>query len=254
MAFFVNNRISRLGLPGLIVVMLGLMIAACTPSIQEGGSASELNPGQNGQNSITVIGQGKAVGQPDEAQITVGIDTFAKDVNEATSENEATIQAILSALGEVGVATEDIQTSNYSLWAEQLYGDNGPEGIAGYRVSNQVNVKIREIDKVGEILNAAINAGANTIYGVNFSVADPAVLEEKAREEAINNALERAQSLAALSGVELGEIQVINEAFTQVPGPMMGYGAGGGDMYSETSISPGQLNYHVQVQVTYAMK
>ncbi|HMT22557.1 MAG TPA: SIMPL domain-containing protein, partial [Promineifilum sp.] len=103
------------------------------------------------------------------------------------------------------------QTTNYSLYAEQIYGDRGPEGIAGYRISNQVNVKIRDIALVGDVLAAVTEAGANAIYGVNFSVADPAALEAEARAAAMDDARKRAESLAELGGVALGDIQVISE-------------------------------------------
>lgn len=239
----------KIGLVSLALLALPLLFVACAPT--NSGAVGEVDASQlEQQGTIRVVGTGEALGQPDEANVTVGADTFAKAVNDATSENEATIQAILTALNEHGIASDDIQTTNYSLWAEQLYGDNGPEGIAGYRVSNQVNVKIRDIDKVGDVLTAAISAGANSIYGVNFSVADPAALEADAREDAVNNAIERARSLAELSGLELGDIQAIDEINTQIPFPMGGIGGGGGGA-ADTSISPGQLSYQVQVQVTF---
>jgi uncharacterized protein YggE len=235
-------------------MVVALAVAGCVPANSAGQVPVAERATESQARSITVIGKGEAAGQPDEAHVTVGVDTFAKVVNEATNENESTIQAILAALTDEGIAAEDIQTSNYNLWAEQLYGEEGPEGIGGYRVSNQVNVTIRDIDKVGDVIAAAINAGANTIYGVNFSVADPAALEAEAREAAIADAQERAESLAALSGVSLGDIVDISEALTQVPYPMMGLGGGGGEAAAVSSIAPGQLSYYVQVQVTYAME
>ena len=134
--------------------------------------------------------------------------------------------------GSVDVTLKQIPVD--SLWAEQKYGDNGPEGIAGYRVANQVMVVIRDIDKVGEVLAAAIAAGANSIYGVQFSVADPASLEAEAREKALEDARQRAESLGGYGGGGFG-----------------GGGYGGGAMDSSTSISPGQLSYQSQVQVTF---
>ncbi|MFN2187557.1 MAG: SIMPL domain-containing protein [Candidatus Promineifilaceae bacterium] len=207
--------------------------------------------------SIKVIGYGEALGEPDEAQVTVGVETFSPKVDDATKENQAVISAILDALDEAGIATKDIQTSNYSLWAEQKYGDNGPEGIAGYHISNQVNVIIRDVSKLGDILSSVTGAGANSIYGVQFSVADPAALEAEAREKALNDAHQRAESLAQLSGLALGEIVAIDETLGQYPSPTreMGLGGfGGGAAEGATSISPGQLSYQNQVQVTYSIR
>ena len=253
-----TNKISRLG--GLLLVLLlsGLIVSACTVTSKESAGATAVTESEPAANTsdggITVVGRGETFGQPDRANVTVGVDIFAKDVNAATNDNEEIIEAIITALKDQGIAPEDIQTSNYSLWAEQFYGDNGPEGIAGYRVSNQVNITIRNIDNVSEVLTAAIDAGANNIYGVYFSVAEPATLETEARELAIANARERAESLAELSGVGLGDVRIISEVVSQPAFPQPGLG--GGVTYemaadSINSIAPGQLSYQVQVQVTY---
>lgn len=234
------------------ILGLALLLAACAPATT--GASTETEVVQPERGSITVVGYGEALGQPDEAQVTVGVEIFAPKVNDATAENEAIIAAILGSLEEAGIASDDIQTHNYSLWAEQKYGDNGPEGIAGYRVSNQVMVVIRDIDKVGDVLAAVTAAGANNIYGVQFSVADPAALETEARELALEDARQRAESLAQLSGLTLGSIQAIDETMGQFPGIPLGMGGGGfggGAAEASTSISPGQLSYQSQVRVTF---
>lgn len=236
----------------LLAALTALVISGCTAAANAGSTAAQSSGAAD--NSITVLGVGQAVGSPDEAQVNFGVETFDADVQVATSENEAIIKDLLAALQEEGIAAEDIQTRNYNLWAEQRYGDNGPEGIAGYRVSNEVNVRISDIDSIGDIMNTAIEAGANIVYGVSFSVNDKQALEEEARQAAVSNAQERAESLAALSGVTLGEVQSISEVYTQVPGPYMGYGGGAGMAVDESSISPGQQSYQVQVQVTYGME
>ena len=235
-----------------LLALVGLVVGCAPASIASSGPRVESSQVDQ-QASIRVVGYGEALGEPDEAQVTVGVETFAPKVDDATAENEATIEAILKALEEMGIESEDIQTSNYSLWAEQKYGDNGPEGIAGYRVSNQVTVVIRDIDKAGDVLAAVTAAGANNIYGVQFSVADPTVLEVEAREKALADARQRAESLAGLSGLTLGHIVAIEETAGQFPGPAprMGAGGDGGIMEASTSISPGQLSYQSQVQVTF---
>jgi uncharacterized protein YggE len=240
----------------LIILILGLALAACggvAPAAQAvvpGQQAATTNAG-----GITVVGQGTAYGQPDQATVIVGVDTFAPTVEEATTQNQTTLDNVMAALEAAGIAPEDIQTTNYSLYAEQIYGDRGPEGIAGYRVSNQVNVKIRDINLVGDVLAAVTEAGANAIYGVNFSVADPAALEAEARANAVEDARLRAESLAELGGVTLGDVIIISEV---VGAPVMPLGMGGGmameQAASAPGISPGQLSYQVQVQVTYGIQ
>lgn len=240
---------------GLILLAVGALIVACTgPAETAATTVTETAVSRGG---ITVVGQGEAFGEPDQAEVQVGVDVFADTVEEATNQNEATVQQVMDALTAQGVASEDIQTTNYSLWAEQIYGDRGPEGIAGYRVMNQVNVTIRDIDKVGDVLAAVTEAGANNIYGVFFSVSDPAALEAEARAAAMADARQRAESLAELGNVELGEVQVISEVIGQPSLPQVGMG-GGRDMAVQEAaapgISPGQLSYRVQVQVTYNLQ
>jgi uncharacterized protein YggE len=248
---FTNKKVTAISL--LLVLALAALLAACAAP----GQATTPSPDNAtvAQGGITVVGMGEAFGQPDQAKVQVGVEVFAPTVSEATSQNEATIQQVMDALAAQGIAAEDIQTSNYSLWAEQRYGDNGPEGIVGYRASNQVNVTIRDISKVGDVLAAVTEAGANSIYGISFSVADPDALEAEARAQAVADARIRAQSLAELGDVELGEIQAISEVIGQ---PVMPYGMGGGGMVAEeaavASVSPGQLSYQVQVQVTFGLR
>jgi uncharacterized protein YggE len=246
---------SMLWLHGLLVLVLlamALLVAGCSAVSSTGSGLAKAAQSETNAN-IKVVGSGESLGQPDKAQVTVGVETFAQAVNDATEENEATIEALMAALNKSGIKKEDIQTSNYSLWAEQRYGDNGPEGIAGYRVSNQVTVVIRDVDKVGDVLSAVTAAGANSIYGVIFSVADPAAMEAEAREEAIADAQQRAESIAELSSLTLGRIILIEEISGQFPAPMGGGGFGGGAAEATTSINPGQLSFTSQVQVTFSV-
>ena len=248
----------------LTAILLPLIGAACTPvatTSTAGGNneptVTQVDLQESNAGTITVVGRGEAFGQPDEAHAQIGVETFAREVNEATAQNEAAIEAIMETLREQGIAAEDIQTSNYNLWAEQRYGENGPEGIAGYRVNNQLSVTMRDIDKVSEVLTAVTAAGANSIYGVTFSVADSAALEAEARAAAMDDARERAASLAELSGVTLGDIQIVTEVIGQPYAPFYGLGGGGGsaqDLGGGPSVSPGQLSYQVQVQVTFQIQ
>ena len=242
-----NKRTSLLLM--LFALLAGLLVACGPDSLAPAGSSTTVTGG-----GITVIGQGEAFGTPDQANIQIGVETFAETVSAATSQNETSVNAILAALAAQGIAKEDIQTSNYSLWAEQIYGDKGPEGIAGYRVTNQVNVTVRNIDKVGDVIAAATEAGANNVGGVYFSVADPAGLEAEARAAAIADAQARAASLASLSGVELGQVISVSEVIGVQPLISYDRVEAAAGMGGAPSIEPGQLSYTMQVQLTYAIK
>ncbi len=245
-----KHRIRSLSIISLLVAV-SIMLTACA---QQGGAPSGAPAAES--KVITVVGQGEAKGVPDQARVNVGVDVFEPEVGQAVEKNEATIKAIMEALAGLGIAPEDIQTSNYSLYAEQKYGDQGAEGISGYRVSNQVSVTIRDIERVSEVLEAVISAGANNIYGVEFTVSDPAALESQAREAAMQDARQRAAELAGLEGLQIGDIILISESFNQV-GPLYRYGMGGGaeaPAAAAPSISPGQVSVTSQVQVSYQLK
>lgn len=233
----------------VLLTAFALLAVACTP-----GTAQTVTGQANDGSAITVVGQGEAFGEPDQANVQVGVEIFAETVEEATSENQAILDKIMAALEEQGIAPEDIQTANYSLWAEQNYSERGFEGVTGYRVSNQVNVTVRDINVLGEVLAAVTEAGANSIHGVYFSVADPAALEAKARAAAMEDAQARAEELAGLAGLELGEAKVVSEIIGGPPiSPLR---VGGGFAVEEAAIpepgiSPGQLSFHAQVQVTF---
>lgn len=204
--------------------------------------------------TITVVGQGKVNVKPDVAQTTIGVEVVKPSVDAASSEAQAVMDAVLSTLGQYVDVDQDVQTSAFSIWVERPYGpDNLPGEEAFYHVSNQVSVTIRDLDKVGEILDAAIKAGANNIYGVNFSVADPTNLEADAREIAITDAQAKAEALATLSQVKLGPVVSVSEVVGgNSPAPMfdsaVGLGGGGGP------IAPGEQQMKLQLQVVYAIQ
>ncbi len=234
----------------LIASVLLILLVACAPTAQAQDTQPRAEAG-----TITVVGLGEAIGTPDRARVEIGVETFADDVKEATSANEEKFEAVMDSLQQLGIAPEDIQTSNFSLWTEQQYGEFGPVGIAGYRGSNQISVTIRDIDQISDVLEAVVEAGANSIFGVNFTIGDQTALESRAREAAMSKAREKAIELADLGGVELGDIVMISEVigqpmpFIQVERFVEAAGVGGGP-----SISPGQLTVQVQVQVTYGLQ
>jgi len=210
--------------------------------------------------TITVVGEGKVKMQPDIAQINIGIEVVGDTVKDASSQAADTMNAVIASMTAQGIAENDIQTSGYSVWVERPYT---PEGVPGdtllYHVNNTVMVTIRDLDTVGTILDSTIEAGANNIYGVTFSVADPNPLMSEAREKAVADALSKAGELAQLNGVTLGDVLSVSEVIGGMGGfyPVAfrgavaaeGLGGGGGG-----PISPGELEMTVQLQVTYAIE
>jgi uncharacterized protein YggE len=206
---------------------------------------------------ITVTGMGQASGTPDVAHVTVGVETQNASVQQAVAANKTKMAALLDALKALDIADKDIRTSNYSVFTERppVLGANGNSttGPVIYHVTNQVNVTIRDISTLGDVLDKAAAAGANNIYGITFSVDDPSKLQSDARAKAIADAKARASSLAQLEGVALGDVVSVNESDSGL-GPVFaasaGVGAGGGG----APIQPGELDVTVSVEVTYAIK
>lgn len=213
--------------------------------------------GAGGARSITVIGQGEAAGPPDRATINAGVQTLASTVLESSQENQAIVDRIMQALRDEGIDALDIQTADYSIWPEQQHDPQAAGGIAisGYRVNNTVRITFRDIERLGKVLAAVTNAGANAIHGIGFGVEDTAALEERARVAAMADARSRAAALAELAGVELGEVlQISTSPGGGYPIPMMGGRMDMGQPASVPGISAGQFSIFAQVQVTFVIK
>jgi uncharacterized protein YggE len=260
----------------VLIVMAALAVgaaagcsAASTPIVSAGGGPSGSQPAlltsPIGQASapmargITVVGVGKASGTPDVAHINVGVETEAASVQQAVADNKTKMNNLLDALKALGIADKDIQTTNYGVYTQRQPiaspDGKGGEGPITYHVSNQVNVTVRDVSQLGDVLDKAVAAGANNIYGVNFSVDNTTKLEADARANAIADAKARAQDLAKLAGVTLGDVMSVSEVIGS-SGPVYGVmesakmGLGGGG----APVQPGELEVNMSVQVTYAIK
>jgi uncharacterized protein YggE len=247
------------GLVALVVVAMlsigGLALAlASTPRSSQ--PVAEAAPAPTGERSITVVGIGKATGKPDIARVTVGIETQAPSLQKAVDDNKAKMNGLLDTLKGLSLADKDIRTSNYSVYTERMSppapGAEVNTDQMIYHVTNQVDVTVRDVNQLGDVLDKAVAAGANNIYGVNFSVDDTAKLEADARAKAVADAKARAQELAQLNGVQLGEVLTVSEVIGGPAYPMdfgaKGIGGGG------TPVQPGELEVSMSVQITYAAK
>jgi len=213
--------------------------------------------GQEDKRSISVTGSGEAAAAPDRGHINAGVQTLAPTVSESAEENQAVVERIMKALRDEGVDTADIQTADYSIWQEQQHDPRGTgeSRIVGYRVNNTVRVTINDIDRLGKILAAVTNAGANTVHGISFSVKDSAALEARARAAAMADARSRAEALAELAGVKLGKVLSISmSSGGAFPRPMAGGFKEMAMSAAAPDISGGQLSVTVQVQLSYEIE
>ena len=173
--------------------------------------------------TITVSGEGEAKGVPNQAQLSAGVTTTATTADVALAENARKMNAVFAALKRMGVPERSIQTSNFSVSPQYpTYNQNatGPQRIVGYQVSNQVDVTLDDVKKLGPALDALVGAGANQINSVGFSIRDPATLLQTAREAAVADAIKRAQTYTHAAGVSLGPVVSIEEGTTEAPRPI----------------------------------
>ncbi len=241
---------------GLTVVLLG----GCSsdPGNITLGEIENLNI-SNQQQGILVSGQGKVTAVPDIATLRLGIEAQEVSVAEAQSQANEAMDRVMSALTSNRVAEKDIQTQYFSIRRVTKWDrDKEEEVVTGYRVTNMVIAKIRDIDEVGTIIDAVAEAGGDLtrIDSISFSVDDPSAYYEEARQEAMADANAKAEQLAELAGVTLGKPTYISEGI-QIPTPRYVPGV----EYMEaavvgaaTSISPGETDISLTVQVVYAIR
>jgi len=260
-----SKRITFISLLGLLLIA-ALSLSGCSGQkasggVATGGSVSALRAAENGseppRRTISVNGIGTASAAPDIAYVNLGVDLKSASPAEAAAENTQRMNGVMAAIKELGVADKDVLTVSYGIFVEQRYDKQGqPTGEIQYRVVNQVRVTVRDLTKVGALLEKAVAAGANNVGGVTFSLADPEALQKGARDKAIANARARAQQLAAGLGVKLGAPQQVSEYGGEMPRPLA-YGMGDAAVEKAAAVPPistGELTVSIQVSVSFAIE
>lgn len=210
---------------------------------------------------LTIAGEGTVRAQPDMALITLGVVTEAAAARDALSANTESMNRILAALKADGMEPRDLQTSGFSVspvysQPPRDYDHSEPfqPKIVGYSVSNNLTLRIRDLAKVGALLDKVVTLGANSISGPSFTVADPTPLEDQARRAAVRDALRKATLYADAAEVDLGPIFRIEEGYMQPPQPVAP-----GAMRLEAAapmpvpIEGGELSFNAQVTVSWTL-
>jgi uncharacterized protein len=240
-----------------LAALTGLAAPAATPTALAQEATPVAGTAQVYPATVSVTGQGMVNVPPDTATVTVGIDVIRPDLGESQEEAARQATAIIEAVRAIGVSEQDIQTANYSVNILRDYSESGnPTDITGFEVMNQVNVTIRDIDAVGDLLDAVVGAGANSIWGVQFFVDDPRPFATEARVAAVEDAREKARQLAEAAGMELGRVVSISEGYTAQPMPLPAMGRGGGMAESsvDTPIQAGTSQITVDVSMTFELE
>lgn len=252
----------------LVVSLSGGALAQIRPTPTPAGAQSAQAPEDGAvamPRTITVVGRGTVSITPDIATAHIGVETVGVNVKDAIDDASDTMADILEALTEAGVAEKDIQTSGFNVWADRSQapipmvdeprGGGGASGQVTYHVNNNVRVIVRDMTKVGAVVDAAVEAGANAINGVSFGIDKPEDLASEAREKAIADARAKAEELAELNDVEVGAVVSVSEVVGQTPyygmerSALMADGMGGAGPFT-----PGEQEVALQLQVVYAIR
>jgi len=227
----------------ILVIVVMLLLASCNNAAE-----STTSP------TLSASGTGTASTDPDVVDIQLGVDTVDAEIAVAVDQNANNMDEIMAVFGGMGVDEKDIQTTNYNLWVEEVYDPSGqPTGEKRYHVSNTVSVRLRDLTKIGILIEEATSAGATNVFGISFSVADTTELEQAALENAIENAQGKAEWMASTMDSSLGPVvKVIEGSFVSQPMMVAAEGIGGGAAES-VPISQGQFSITAQVQVMYEM-
>jgi uncharacterized protein YggE len=246
----------RLGGGILAMLLLGLSLMM-SPFVS---AQSTPEPVEEIVRTISVNGTGTVQIDPDTARISLGVIANNESLEVAQTEVTEGLNAITQVLTDAGIAPEDVTTSSYNVYPVPEYDRDGNYvGVERYEVSSGLDVIVRDIDSVGTVLDAAVDAGANNVWGISFYVDDPSAAASQARQLAVEDARTKADELATAAGMVVTNVVTIAETSSPNPQPQMfDYGSGGDAMAAAESapvpVSPGLAEIRVDVQVTFEIE
>jgi len=211
---------------------------------------------------ISVIGEGTVNIAPDLAMISLGVTREAPTAREALDQNNAAMNKVIDAMKEAGIAEKDLQTSNFSIQPRYVHHrpknneQQKPPVIVGYSVSNSLSVRIRDLSRLGEIIDRSITLGVNTGGNIQFGNDNPQAAITKARSAAMKSARDKAETLVEAAGVKLGPILEINEN-SHTPGPVpmaQGRMMAEAAMADSVPVEGGQNSYSIIVSAIWQIE
>lgn len=203
---------------------------------------------------LTASGSGQVFLTPDIAYISIGVETRADNVSAALKDNNAQAAAIAGTLKELGVAEKDIQTSAFNVYPQQEYGPDGQMTGTKYVVNNTVNVTVRNLSGLGQMLDAVVSSGANTIYGIQFDVDEKDAAYSEARKLAIDDAKKKAAEMAEAAGIRLGDLISLNVYQSGGPTPLYEGKGGMAAGVPQAPVAAGQMVITINADLSYEIK
>lgn len=232
-----------------MLLALAVLLAACRPTTIYSQAAPP-------ERTITVTGSGMVTLTPDTAYVSIGVHTQDASASAAINANNSRAEAVIRAIRSFGVEERDIQTTNFSIYPQPVYDDNYNQIGVTYVVDNTVYVTVRDLDVLGELLDASVRAGATTIGSISFDVADRTEALSQARLAAVENARRQAEELASATGVTLGEVQTISY-YDSTPLPYTDFArlnAPMAEMAASVPVQAGTLQITTTVTIVYSLR
>ncbi|MCV0397656.1 MAG: SIMPL domain-containing protein [Rhizobiaceae bacterium] len=218
--------------------------------------AQPATPATTLQPRIVVTGEGEATARPDMAVLTLSVMREAATAREAMDGVNTDVAEVIEAMKQAGVEDRDLQTSGLQINPRYHYPRDGEEGqprIDGYQVTNTLTVRVREIDKAGEVIDRSVTLGVNQGGNIQFTNADTRPVLAEARKDAVKDAMDKARTLAEAAGVTLGPILEISEQTGYMPPPRPFMARAAADMAEKAPIEAGENTYNVLVNVTFGI-
>lgn len=247
------TRLSRALMFGSAMMVMAapiaaLPVAAQAQSVTGAPSVSDLP-------SLNLSATGEVKIAPDMATVSFGVMTEAATAQEAMAANATKMNQVITALRRAGIEQRDVQTSGLNLSAQYDYQENQPPRLRGYQASNRVTVRVSDLTKVGNTVDAVVAAGVNQIDGVEFGLRDPSAAEDQARQLAVRALQAKAALYAQALGKPLGEIRSLTESggYVPQPRPVMYARVASADMGGSTPIEGGELSVKIDITGVYSL-
>jgi uncharacterized protein YggE len=228
----------------ITVLLLGIILAACTPS----NITVQTLPNQR---TITVSGTGLITLTPDIAYINIGVHSQDASATAAMTANSTLVKAVIDTIKAAGVAEKDIKTTNFSIYQQQQFDSNGKPTEIYYVVENTVYVTVRNLEKLGGLLDASVRAGANNVFNISFDVADKTEALSQARAAAVADARKQADELTGATGVSLGAVQTISYYDSTPPVALQYARQASADAAPSVPIQSGSMQITTTVTIVY---
>lgn len=200
----------------LAVLLSAILVAMPACAQEQGGQCQDKVKGTE----LVINASADVKASPDVAMLTAGVLSVAPNVAAAMKDNTAKMNALFAAVKEAGIAEKDMQTNGFSIQPQYMYAENQPPKITGYQVSNNLTIKVRDMSKIGTMLDALASRGANQVSGPDFTIDNPDALMDKARVEAVAKARARADLYAKAADLKVKKIIAISEQSMAQPMPI----------------------------------